>query len=77
MTEQKAKPEPLDITSEQFRIYAYADGGRYRINAPDRLYVLPSGSHRVIDEDGIVHRPTPGWLAISWKPKVGAPEFVA
>ena len=77
MTNEIAKPEPLDITSEQYRIYAYKDGGRYRINNPDRLYVLESGSHRVIDGDGVVHRPERGWLAISWKPKAGAPEFVA
>jgi hypothetical protein len=77
VTDEIAKSEPLDITSEQFRIYAYADGGRYRINCPDRLFVMPNGSHRVIDGDGMVHRPTPGWLAISWKPKPGAPEFIA
>jgi len=77
MTDEIAKPQPLDISSEQFRIYAYKDGGRFRIANPERLYVLENGSHRVIDSDGMVHRPTPGWLGISWKPKPGSPEFVA
>lgn len=77
MTEATALPEPLDISSEQFRIYAYKDGRRFRVSNPERLYVLENGSHRVIDGDGMVHRPTPGWLAISWMPKPGAPAFVA
>lgn len=77
MNDEPAKPTPLDISSEQFRVYAYPNGHRYRITHPERLYVLPNGSHRVIDSEGMVHRPTPDWLAISWKPKPGAPEFVA
>lgn len=77
MTDQLALPAPLDISSEAFRIYAYADGKRFRINAPVSLYVLEGGSHRVVDGDGMTHRPTPGWLAISWKPKPGEPAFVA
>lgn len=77
MTDEVAPPAPLDISSEAFRIYAYANGQRFRINAPVSLYVLDGGSHRVIDEEGMTHRPTPGWLAISWKPKPGQPAFVA
>lgn len=77
MTDEIAKPVPLDITSELYRIYAYADGKRYRISNPEQLYVLDNGSHRVVDSDGVTHRPTPGWLAISWKPKPGQPPFVA
>jgi hypothetical protein len=77
MTDDKTAPAPLDISSELFRVYAYPDGQRFRINAPVSLYVLDSGSHRVVDEEGITHRPTPGWLAISWKPRPGQPAFVA
>lgn len=77
MTDVAAKPESIDITSEIYRIYVYKDGQRFRINNPVELFVLDSGSHRVVDSDGVTHRPTPGWLAISWKPKPGQPAFVA
>lgn len=77
MSDESAKPQALDITSEMYRIYAYKDGGRFRINNPEVLYILDSGSHRVIDSDGVTHRPTAGWLGISWKPKPGSPAFVA
>ncbi|WP_103727262.1 hypothetical protein [Novosphingobium sp. HII-3] len=77
MTDEAAKPELIDITSEMYRIYCYANGARFRINHPEQLYVLDGGSHRVVDSEGVTHRPTPGWLAISWKPKPGQPAFVA
>lgn len=67
----------LDVTSEKCRIYTYASGERFHISYPITVYVLPNGSHRVVDEEGMTHRPTPGWLAISWCPKPGEPAFVA
>ncbi len=66
----------LDISSEEFRIYTYADGSTYRIDRPVTLFVIPSekaDSHRVIDEAGVTHRPTLGYLGISWKPRDGEP----
>ena len=68
---------PLDLSSEAYRIYSYADGATFRIDAPVQLNVTDTGSHRVLDAAGMTHRPTPGWLAISWMPKPGAPPFVA
>lgn len=67
----------IDISSEQYRYYTYADGSRFTIVDPVRLAVMPNGSHRVVDASGETHRPTPGYLAVSWKPKDGAPAFVA
>jgi hypothetical protein len=72
-----ADTEQLDISSEKCRCYHYNDGQKYRIDYPKRLYLLKGGSHRVVDESGTTHRPTPGWLAISWTPKDGQPAFVA
>lgn len=77
-TESEVKP--VDISSEQYREYHYADGGLYRIDTPVSLYVFEGKSgwtQRVVDAAGVTHRPTPGWLAISWKPKDGTPPFVA
>lgn len=71
------KPKELDISSEAYRIYTYTQGRTLRIDAPETLYVLPGDSHRVVDAEGVTHRPTPGFLAISWKPRPGAPAFVA
>lgn len=66
-----------DISSESYRIYTYANGSQFRIDSPETLHVLASDNHRVIDADGVTHRPTRGWVGISWKPRPGAPAFVA
>lgn len=70
----------IDISSEQHRVYTYGDGKQFRIDAPVELHVLTDDrgtSHRVIDADGVTHRPERGWVGISWQPKDGAPAFVA
>ena len=67
----------IDISSEQYRRYTYADRSVFRIEAPIRVTITDTGSHRVEDASGETHRPTLGWIAISWKPKVGEPPFVA
>lgn len=67
-----------DLQTEEYREYVYADGTIYRIDAPVTLHIIQgmSGwSQRVIDANGVTHRPTPGWLGIRWKPKADAPAF--
>jgi hypothetical protein len=65
------------LDSEVYREYSYADGSKFRINAPSRLFVLDNGSHRIIDADGVTHRPSPGYIGISWRPVTGRAPFVA
>ena len=72
-----AGTKTLDITSERCRCYHYEGGKHYDIPYPVTAYILPNGSHRVVDEEGRTHRPTPGWLAISWQSKPGLPAFIA
>lgn len=70
----------IDITSEEYRVYHYANGAEFRINAPRALHVLTDDkgiSHRVEAEDGCTYRPERGWVGISWQPKPGQPAFVA
>lgn len=69
----------IDISSEQYRVYNYANGQTFRIDDPVRLYVLDDNgtSHRVVDAIGMTHRPERGWVGISWMPKAGEPAFVA
>lgn len=70
----------IDITSEVYREYHYiVEGSRgvYVIHSPVNVTVMENGSHRVVDSSGITHRPTPGFIAINWKPKDGSPAFVA
>jgi len=69
----------LDISSEEYRIYTYAGGETYRIDFPVVLFIIEDGgpSHRVVDKNGVTHRPERGWVAISWKPNDGEPAFVA
>lgn len=71
------KPKEVDISSELFRVYTYANGAKLRISEPKTLYILPGDSHRIVDTDGMTHRPTPGFLSIAWKPRPGEPAFVA
>lgn len=66
----------IDITSEQYREYVYTNGA-YRIEQPTSVTITDSGSHRVVDRNGITHRPADGWLALRWKPLDGQPAFVA
>ena len=67
----------IDISSEEYRTYSYANGGEYKITAPCELHIMPNGSHRVIDQAGITHRPSPDYVGLSWKPRDGQPAFVA
>lgn len=69
--------ESIDISSEEYRTYTYAGGSQFTIMAPCKLNVMPNGSHRVIDQGGITHRPSPDFVGISWKPRPGEPAFVA
>lgn len=71
---------PIDITSEANRVYHYANGTKFHIEAPKELHVLTDDkgvTHRVIAENGRTYRPERGWVGISWEPKPGAPAFVA
>jgi hypothetical protein len=68
-----ATPKPHDISNEQFREYTYPSGEKLRITGPKELYIMANGSHRVVDESGVTHRPTPGYLGISWKQSDGRP----
>lgn len=67
----------VDISSEEYRRYTYPDGSSFTVRQPLRLTITGSGSHRVEDMQGETHRPSPNYIAISWKPKAGAPAFVA
>ena len=70
----------LDLTSEEYRTYTYADGSAFRIDRPVKLFVIEgekADSHRVVDEAGVTHRPTLGYIGISWKPREGQLAFVA
>ena len=66
----------LDLTTEANRTYHYP-AGDFTIEAPQKLTVTDTGSHRVVAEDGRTYRPERGWLAISWLPREGKPAFVA
>lgn len=72
--------KPIDITSEQYRVYTYPDGSTFRIDSPAELHVITDEkgtTHRVVDTRGTTHRPERGWTGISWTAKEGAPRFVA
>jgi hypothetical protein len=70
----------LDITTEMSRTYTYGDGSKFTIASPATLHIIEDErgtTHRVVDVDGVTHRPERGWVGISWAAKDGAPKFVA
>lgn len=67
----------IDVADELYRVYTYEDGRKFRINRPKTVYVLADGGHRVVDSDGVTHRPERNYVGISWKPKDGAAPFTA
>lgn len=72
--------QTIDISTEHFRIYHYAEGKQFRIDQPKQVHVITDDrgvTHRVEAADGQTYRPERGWLAISWEPKAGSPAFVA
>jgi hypothetical protein len=72
--------DPVDISMEKYRVYTYSDGSQFRIDDPVELFIFEGKSgwtQRVTDANGLTHRPTPGWLAISWQPREGQPAFIA
>lgn len=70
----------IDISSEEYRTYTYPSGATFSIEQPATLHIITDDkgdTHRVIDKDGVTHRPERGWVGISWKPRDGQPSFVA
>ena len=64
-----------DISSEEYRIYHYEDGTLFVIPKPKALYILATGSHRIVTEGDITYRPERGWVGISWKSRDGEAPF--
>jgi len=65
----------VDISSEQFRTYRFANGEEVTIKEPLQLSVSTSG-HRLFDNDGVSHYVPKGWIHLKWKVKEGQPHFV-
>lgn len=73
-----AEVTPTDITNEEYRVYSYANGAEYRIDGPQQLYIFEGKSgwtQRIVDANGVTHRPSPGFVAIRWKPTAGTLAF--
>jgi hypothetical protein len=78
--ERSSMTNAIDISSEAFRIYTYANGSTFQVAEPSELHVISDDkgtSHRVIDKSGLTHRPERGWVGISWQPRERQPAFVA
>lgn len=66
----------VDITSEKYRRYIYADGTVKKINDPVALCIASSGSHRIVDAAGFCHYVPTGWQSLMWTPWNDRPHFV-
>ena len=66
----------VDINSELFREYIYANGSKITINFPLKLAITNDRVHRVFDSSGLSYYIPPNWISIVWKAKPGAPNFI-
>jgi hypothetical protein len=68
-----------DISTEIERTYYYTSGFRFIVHEPKLINIQPSTlgghSHRIQTSAGEGIYVAPGWTAISWKVKEGAPIF--
>lgn len=69
----------LSLTSELYREYVSEDGNVYRIEHPFSLFILLDGSHRIVDIDGVTHRPPKfgDQYVVRWLSRKDYPYFVA
>jgi len=67
--------EFVDISTEQFRTYAFPNGDEVTITNPLRLAVSASG-HRLFDAQGVSHYVPKGWFHLMWKSRDGKAHFV-
>lgn len=65
-----------NISSEQYRVYDFANGRTIRIDDPMWLNVSAGGGHRLFDAGGTSHYIPKGWIHLKWKAKDGQPHFV-
>lgn len=64
--------------SEQYREYTFPGSTKkVRIARPRKLYVSPSGGHRIFSADGVSHYIPPNWIHLEWKVEKDAPHFLA
>ncbi len=68
--------EFTSIKSEIWRSYEFPSGYIVNIQKPQWLYVNKSGSHRLVDGEGISHYIPTGWLHLYWEVKEGEPYFI-
>jgi hypothetical protein len=66
----------IDISSEMYRAYEFANGKIIHIDEPLQLNVSKSGGHRLLDNSGISHYIPQGWVHLRWKVKTGQAHFV-
>ena len=55
--------------NEKSRTYIYPDGFQYTIKNPKKLFVKKSGSHKIVDKNGVNHYITKGFRVIRFKGK--------
>lgn len=58
--------EKKDISVEAWREYQFGNKVVVRIEKPVDLYISASGSHRVVDEEGITHWVRGDFTTIRW-----------
>ena len=64
-----------DISGELWRTYLMQSGNIIRIDDPVALYVTKTGSHYVIDRNGIVTYVRPLFEAIQWEKRENEPHI--
>lgn len=64
--EKKSFEEWINLDGvEVQRTYYFSDGFKYTIDKPVKLFVKKSGSHKLVDADGVMHYITNDWKTFS------------
>lgn len=66
----------IDISSEVYRKYYFANGVVVHIGSPLKLNVSESGGHRIFDAFNKCHYIPKGWVHLQWEAKPDQPHFV-
>jgi hypothetical protein len=57
----------IDLSMEETRTYHFPDGSTYTVDKPSKIYIKESGSHKIIDKNGLNHYVRPGWNAFTFE----------
>lgn len=63
------------IQTEKWRTYTFPNDEKVTVDFPEFLNVSKSGTHRIVDANGISHLIPSGWIHLMWEVRQGSEHF--